>query len=169
MREKTTHTREGHGCHGCSGAQGGSRWLCGHLCCRGMGAMRKERHPWGHHAMGSRRVRSGGRKGHCVVKHVRHHITSLGFCLLPGGRTSPSSSKPHALRAPPNTVFAPVVQTPSPSHSPSPLPLVLGGWCPGRWERALKTTLNLEHLQLHNLSWLQHQGSLVLGLGILGC
>lgn len=44
--------------------------------------------------MGSRRVCSGGRKGHCVVKHVRHHITSLGFCLLPGGRTSPSSSKP---------------------------------------------------------------------------
>jgi len=32
----------------------------------------------------------------------------------------------------------------------------------------LKTTLNLEHLQLHNLSWHRHWGALVLVLGILG-
>jgi len=67
-----------------------------------------------------------------VVKHVRHHITPLGFCLPPGRRASPS--KPHALPAPANVVSTPMDQTPSPFHGPSRIPLVLGGWCPRRWD-----------------------------------
>lgn len=50
-------------------------------------------------------------------------------------------------------------------HLHSHCPLEAGALAGGR---ALKTTLNLEHLQLHNLSWVQHWGSLVLELGILG-
>lgn len=53
----------------------------------------------------------------------------------------------------------------STDHLHSHRSLEAGGSAGGR---ALKTTLNLEHLQLHNLSWLQHWGTLVLELGILG-
>lgn len=66
------------------------------------------------------------------ARQSSQHITPLSPCLLPGRRTSPS--RPHALHAPSNTIPTPMVQRPSPVHGPSPLPVLLGSWCPARWE-----------------------------------
>lgn len=100
--------------------------------------MRKnERQPQDCCTMGSSRPCSGDwrcRKHCSVVKQIRHHISSLGFCLLPGKRTSPNPSKPHALHVPPNTISTSTVKTPFPLHGPPSLPPLLGGWCPGRCE-----------------------------------
>lgn len=103
-----------------------------------MGVMGKEHHPWDRRTMGSRRAHLGGwdcRKHCCMAKQVRHHITPLGFWLLPGRRTSPSPSKPHAVHAPPNTSLhssGPNTNLHSTVHLHSHWPLEVGALAGGR-------------------------------------
>lgn len=118
-------------CHGCSRAQGGG------FVVRGTGVNGNGHLPRDCCTMGwlGRLGESLEKVSFCgEARQSAHHITPLGLCLLPGKRTSPNPSKPHALHAPLNTIPTPMVQRPYPVHGPSPLPVLLGGWSPARWE-----------------------------------
>lgn len=101
------------------------------------------------------------------ARQSSHHITPLCLRLLPGGTASPAL---------PNHMLFMLHQAPAPlprskDHLQSMVHLhpqcsLEAAALPGG--TTLKAIAKLEHFQLHNLSWLQHQGSLGLELGILG-